>query len=125
MHGCWHMSAAYAEEDAVSQVDTKRRAGGEADEPRRVSLFRNGRNQALRIPREMELPGETATIRKEGDRLVVEPVAEVPERSTRSLVEWLKTLEPLTDEEALPDIEDHPPEPVTVFDDWPDDDGRP
>ena len=30
-----------------------------------VSLFRNGRNQALRIPREFELAAEKAIIRKE------------------------------------------------------------
>ena len=41
---------------------------------RRVRLFRNGRNQALRIPREFELEGDEAILRKEGDRLIVEPV---------------------------------------------------
>jgi antitoxin VapB len=41
---------------------------------RHVRLFRNGRNQALRIPREFELDGDEAIIRKEGDRLIVEPV---------------------------------------------------
>ena len=41
---------------------------------RRVRLFRNGRNQALRIPREFDLEGDEATLRKDGDRLVVEPV---------------------------------------------------
>ncbi|MGH6820068.1 MAG: antitoxin, partial [Methylocella sp.] len=41
---------------------------------RRARLFRNGRNQALRIPREFELAGEEVIIRKEGDRLTVEPV---------------------------------------------------
>ena len=41
---------------------------------RHVRLFRNGSNQALRIPREFELEGEEAIIRKEGDRLIVEPV---------------------------------------------------
>lgn len=44
-------------------------------EERQVLLFRNGRNQALRIPREFELPGRAATLRKEGTRLIVEPVA--------------------------------------------------
>jgi antitoxin VapB len=39
---------------------------------RRVKLFRNGRNQAVRIPREFELPGEDAIIRKEGERLIIE-----------------------------------------------------
>ena len=37
---------------------------------RPVKLFRNGRNQAVRIPREFELPGEDAIMRKEGDKLV-------------------------------------------------------
>ncbi len=41
---------------------------------RHVRLFRNGRNQALRIPREYELEGNEAIIRKEGCRLIVEPV---------------------------------------------------
>ena len=38
---------------------------------RYVSLFRNGRNQALRIPREFELPAGKAIIRKDGDKLIV------------------------------------------------------
>ena len=39
-----------------------------------VRMFRNGRNQALRIPREFEFEGDEAILRKEGDRLIVEPV---------------------------------------------------
>jgi antitoxin VapB len=61
---------------------------------RRARLFRNGRNQALRIPREMELPGRVARLRKEGSRLIVEP-AERP-----SLLDVLATLDPI-DESAL------------------------
>ncbi len=45
-----------------------------AQTERRVRLFRNGRNQALRNPREFELEGDEAIIRKEGDRLIVEPI---------------------------------------------------
>lgn len=41
---------------------------------RHVRLFRNGRNQAVRIPREFELDAEEAIIRREADRLVIEPV---------------------------------------------------
>jgi antitoxin VapB len=41
---------------------------------RHVRLFRNGRNQALRIPREFELEGDEAILRKDGDRLIVEPI---------------------------------------------------
>ena len=35
---------------------------------RHVKLFKNGRNQAVRIPREFELPGEDALIRQDGQR---------------------------------------------------------
>ena len=56
---------------------------------RQVRLFRNGRNQAVRIPRDMELPGRAATLRKEGPRLVIEPIAEP------SLLMVLATLKPL------------------------------
>lgn len=73
---------------------------------RHVKLFRNGRNQAIRIPREFELPGAEALVRKEGDRLIVEPA---PRRSILALLaEW----EPC--EEAFPEIEDRPPEPVDL-----------
>jgi len=73
---------------------------------RHVRLFKNGRNQALRIPREFELPGKEAILRKEGDRLIVEPV------QRRSLLALLATWEPL--EEDFPELEDRPPEPVDL-----------
>ena len=66
-----------------------------------VALFRNGRNQALRIPRDLELPGNEALLRKEGDRLILEPVRRP------SVLELLASWEPL--EEEFPEIEDPPP----------------
>jgi antitoxin VapB len=42
---------------------------------RRAKLFRNGRNQAVRIPVEFELPGDEVLLRREGERLVIEPIA--------------------------------------------------
>jgi antitoxin VapB len=59
---------------------------------RHIRLFRNGRNQALRIPREFQLPGNEAIIRKEGDRLIIEPIP-LP-----SLLALLATWEPMTEE---------------------------
>jgi len=41
---------------------------------RHVRLFRNGSNQALRIPREFELAGNEVILHKEGERLVIEPI---------------------------------------------------
>ncbi|MCB1864079.1 MAG: AbrB/MazE/SpoVT family DNA-binding domain-containing protein [Chromatiales bacterium] len=68
-----------------------------ADIERTVRLFRNGRNQALRIPRELELEGNEAILRKEGDRLVIEPV-----RKGR-LLKLLATLAPV--ETEFPDVD--------------------
>jgi antitoxin VapB len=73
---------------------------------RHVKIFKNGRNQAVRIPREFELPGEDAVMRKEGERLIIEPVA------PRSLLGVLATLRPIRDE--LPEIADPPPRPVEL-----------
>lgn len=41
---------------------------------RHVRLFRNGRNQAVRIPVEFELPGDEAIIHRDGERLIIEPL---------------------------------------------------
>lgn len=73
---------------------------------RHVKLFRNGRNQAVRIPREFELPGEDAVMRKEGDRLVIEAA------KPKSLLDVLEALEPL--EEDFPTIEELTTDPVEL-----------
>jgi len=73
---------------------------------RHVRLFKNGRNQALRIPREFELPGNEAILRREGNRLIIDPV------QRRSLLALLATWESF--EEDFPEIGDLPPEPVDL-----------
>lgn len=75
--------------------------------PRHVRLFRNGRNQAVRIPVEFELPGDEAIMHRDGDRLVIEPVRK------RGLVALLKTMKPL--EEGFPAIDDPVPAPENVL----------
>jgi antitoxin VapB len=73
---------------------------------RHVKLFKNGRNQAVRIPREFELPGEDAIMRKEGEKLIIEPTP------PKSLLALLATLAPL--DEDFPPIDDLPPDPVAL-----------
>ncbi len=74
---------------------------------RHVKLFRNGRNQAVRIPREFELPGDQAVMRREGDRLVIEAAP-----AKRTLREVLASLEPV--EAPMQGVEDQPPEPFDL-----------
>ena len=74
---------------------------------RKASLFRNGRNQAVRIPREFELPGTEVTITKESGRLIVEPI-----QKKDGLIALLERLEPI--DEDFPEIDDPLPEPVDL-----------
>ncbi len=74
---------------------------------RQVSLFRNGRNQAVRIPREFELEGTKAIIHIEGDKLIIEPVRK------KSLKELLASLPSL--DEDFPEIVDLPVEVEDIF----------
>lgn len=73
---------------------------------RRVKLFKNGRSQAVRIPREFELPGTDAIMRKEGERIVIElaPAA--------SLLDLLARLAPIEDD--FGDIDDPLPGAVEL-----------
>lgn len=68
------------------------------NEERHVKLFRNGRNQAVRIPREFEFDGDEAVMRKDGDRLILEPIR------MGSLLAILRKFGPVN--EAFPDIDD-------------------
>jgi antitoxin VapB len=74
---------------------------------RHVKLFRNGRNQAVRIPVEFELPGDEAIMHRDGDRLVIEPVRK------RGLLGLLKVMKPL--DEKFPEINDRPPPPEDML----------
>ena len=74
---------------------------------RHASLFRNGRNQAVRIPREFELVGTEVLIEKDGPRLIITPIAK------RHLAEIVSDWEPL--EDGLPEIPDLPPQERDLF----------
>lgn len=74
---------------------------------RHVKLFRNGRNQAVRIPVEFEFAGTEAIMYREGDTVVIAPVRK------RGLANLLDTWEPLDD--GLPEADDLPPAAEDVF----------
>ena len=74
--------------------------------PRRARLFRNGRNQAVRIPREFELGADEVLVYREQNGLMLVPIDKRP-----ALADVLSRLEPLEDE--FPNIAD----PVTTPED--------
>ena len=73
---------------------------------RRVRLFRNGRSQAVRIPKEFEIAGDEVVMSREGERLVIEPVRQ---RSLEAVLAELPELD-----EMIEPVFDHPPEPVDL-----------
>lgn len=74
---------------------------------RKVSFFRNGRNQAVRVPKEFEVAVKSGMMMREGTKLIIETAETKP-----SLKAWLRTLEPLDIE--WPEIDDPLPEPVDL-----------
>jgi len=76
---------------------------------RQVRLFKNGRSQAVRIPREFELPGTEAILRRDDSgKLTLEPM-----RRPR-LLDLLATWAPLDAKDQLPVIEDRPAKTVKI-----------
>jgi len=76
---------------------------------RLVRLFKNGRSQAVRIPREFELPGNAAILRRDkSGRLILESLPRP------KLADLLSTWTPLDEKDQLPAIEDRPADPVEL-----------
>lgn len=63
-----------------------------------VRLFRNGRNQVIRIPREFELEGSEVIIHRKGKYLIIEPI------KRQSLLGFLKNQ--TTQDEYFPELAD-------------------
>lgn len=65
---------------------------------RHIFLSMSGQNQVLTIPHEFSLSGREVLLRKEGERLIIEPI------SPNSLLLLLTTLQDLTD--SFPDVDE-------------------
>jgi len=74
---------------------------------REVRLFKNRRNQALRIPIDFAFDADRVRIHREGQRLVIEPIHD------NGLVALLNRWQPLA--EDVPVIEDHAPMSEDIF----------
>lgn len=74
---------------------------------RHVRLFRNGANQAVRIPKEFELPGKEAVMHREGNKLVIEAIK--PQFEKGSPAALLAALEEIAKlgpcDEEFPDVD--------------------
>lgn len=75
---------------------------------RQVRLFRNGANQAVRIPKEFELPGKEAVMRRDGNRLIIEALQpRHPKGSAAALLAALEEIRKLGPcDEEFPDVDE-------------------
>jgi antitoxin VapB len=76
-----------------------------------VSVFRNGRSQAVRIPKEFEFDTDKVLISRDENGIVhLRP--KVHTKSLIAVLDWLAQQPPF--DEQMPDIEDVPPEAVDL-----------
>ncbi len=69
-----------------------------------AKLFRNGRSQAVRLPREFRFAGDEVRIRKVGDAVLLEPL--IPDAK-----KWLAELERLNTEPFMKEGRKQPKTP--------------
>lgn len=80
------------------------------NEIRHVKIVLKDGHRAVEIPEEFDFPGDEATMRKDGDRIILEP-----KREDRDFFEWLRSREPLNDRDLLDkDVADRPSEDVDL-----------
>ncbi|MBA3699433.1 MAG: AbrB/MazE/SpoVT family DNA-binding domain-containing protein [Planctomycetes bacterium] len=94
-------------------------ASGPNAGPVRAKLFANGRSQAVRLPKEFRMPGTEVLIHRDGDRVILEPVADIPRDAKGWPIGFWKQMAKLRegvdwDEFQIPD--DPVPPPITPFD---------
>ncbi len=73
-----------------------------------MRLFRNGANQAVRIPREFEFADNEALMRKVGNTLVIEPAPiAFPRGSPQAFLQALQEIAQLGQcDDEIPDVDD-------------------
>ena len=82
--------------------------------PRRIKIVRHDPDGTISLPSDLELPGDSALLRVEEGRLVIEAEAASKGAPKTDLLAWLATLEPLAPEDRMPEIPRPLPEPM----DW-------
>jgi antitoxin VapB len=76
-----------------------------------AKLFKNGRSQAVRLPREFRFAGDRVRVRRVGRGVLVEPVF-------TDVSEWFAELDRLASDDFMPEGRQQPPTPRRdVFDD--------
>lgn len=104
---------------AAPRHERKLRAGTASEST--AKLFANGRSQAVRLPKEFRMPGTEVRIHREGDRIILEPILDVPRDSKGWPIGFWERIHAeaagLDDTWVCP--ADPVPEPIAAWDDEP------
>jgi antitoxin VapB len=74
-----------------------------------AKLFKVGGSQAVRLPKEFRMPGDRVSIRKEGDRVILEPLPKRRWRSAEEVRAWLAEIQSAFGEDFMAEGRDQPP----------------
>jgi antitoxin VapB len=83
----------------------------QAKKEKEVSIFRNGRSRAVRIPTEFEIAGDKVLMSQDEDG-TIHIRSRTKKKTLLEVLDWLAEQEPL--DEDFPEIEDIPAEPVDL-----------
>jgi antitoxin VapB len=83
------------------------------EQPRTAKLFKHGRSQAVRLPKEFRLPGTEVRVRRVGHSVLLEPIG-----VSFDVKAWLAKLDEYRDEPFMPEGRQQPtnPPPRKIFD---------
>jgi antitoxin VapB len=70
-----------------------------------AKLFMHGRSQAVRLPREFRMPGKEVTIRREGNKVILEPVT----AEAFDVEAWFRRLDDVFGPDFMPEGREQPP----------------
>jgi antitoxin VapB len=83
-------------------------------EPARAKIFKHGRSQAVRLPKEFRLPGKEVNVRRVGRAVLLEPVDEPFDVDA-----WCAKIDQYRDTSFMAEGREQPPMPPPhkIFDD--------
>lgn len=99
------MAKVHSQAVAYRAATARRKARAAAGEAQRAKLFANGRSQAVRLPKEFRMPGNEVSIRREGDRIILEPIGEGPVDAKGWPIGFWDDIDRLTKGLDFPDVE--------------------
>ena len=79
---------------------SKARPDSDFEQPRMAKLFKNGRSQAVRLPKAFRFEGDRVRVSRMGAGILLEPV---PETKKETVEEWFARIDALRGDALFPE----------------------